>query len=1577
MILRANLSKRQLKERLQQLKREKNELEVVREDILLREKSLKERHTELKCAITQNCDHNDNISHENGNLERAEESECTNGFHTPVSQPLKPQTLPETRVTKRKIDSLNSNLTEFNSFLSTLRQGQWIDWTETTQNATLRLSALHRLATRSLLLTGNKLTWEQLTKAVGVSADRCAQANSQIRMEEGAMAQAKLRQLRVIQGEENAVCVEEHAYTRQTTEDTLSLDLSDVIESAKEELGQVVCAFQRIKKHTGKGTFDQHQRSEAIIQMRRCWRFISSLQRSDSFKGSVKTRLFRAYLRFGSEVTEAIPSLEIAWTLSRSSRQSQESISKTSESEIAISSRNDPMSLKGIENAYKRFKRPYDPEKDSVLSHLHSNTSRIDPMKILCFYELNGVCNDKNCEFQHQGDIVRLSDQDVSEAEESDGFSFLSPMETMQLDAFLSLRENLSAKFVLLTPQTFTLKNESDPSAPERTEKQTQSSKEYLALESTHETMEQLCTTKKNCRYFANDSKNIFAKAQLERRISEDPQDVRAWILYALEAIEWPDSVSSILCSHAEDSLTTQLIALHRLCFKRFNDTETLFGQEFALNRLSKALEVDGKAFSESLWLLYLNLFRHAAIPQENDDQLLEMTEQALQFLPSSYNLWLFYLSVNPIRSIQIAEALFPRVLHFLASGQEGTNGLLHEIERERSAAITNIILQFCSHYCASGNSNSAVAMLAFIQEGKHVDDEKVTWVPAASKALRNQDRFFIALNHIHILLTEELPNVTMQYLHSCHTADMEQLGCVMEELLFTRERSWLRRLTDQSVRERIEREFQRGCELLNALDCDLATLTACRNIVWTCRLLFESKANSTEAFITHVREYESHLRDAPRACWMHTTIQSHLSTEKIINLNTQALAQANSHDATAFQHLYYFLTYATNTKKNESDLGITALDSQLWLKYVEMLLLAVDLPLEMLSSQNAPSKPLYDVVDAWIKKLSRHEIDSGTANHINIYIPLSVCMLLVSNSAFQDAAELLNIVILSDRFTQLSHFQQEIIWQRYLSIQMSFHSVPDALFLSNLERFLQHIISMEAVYPSNRLATRIRFKLENWNEDKLPEIEGIIAEAMTLFVPCSFTSTWKCMDISVSLLPESKRTLFMSKYASSLSHYPEFCIRMAQWAASEWDWKQVFAASFKCLMVSTAYFDASNAHIRHSVIDALLISVLEQRLPLTEWHWNTLQHILHRHSTSKALWKFILRLEMMLGNKDLNRAKTLSSSIQQAGVSLNTCILANVEANAMEKVSPIYGITSLSRSFVLFTFANLEEIDLSSNYLVEIPSEISNLHRIRALNVSDNALLVLPPSLSRLSSLEIANFAFNNLWNISNVMWTNMRNLERLDLRANVLSQIPTSIGGIPSLCHLHVNGNLPKMTWATLIPIAMQRPQKLCIDMDPQYIETNLPPQKDTSFIESIADPIVALAHEKAPQEAPEEGEAPQEAHEEERMPLEAFEEGEALLETLAEEAAHEEEDSIANIQIELDKVQAECACSRAEIKEHAPSLWKRFIKACFPFEQSLGSCVFCGAEEKQFPHQRLNTMVLCVPCIKIAIDSLGECN
>lgn len=119
MILHANLSKRQLEERLQQLQSEKNELEIVRKRLLLREKALKERHTQLKCSNMRNGIHNDVISHENGTSERPEGNVCPNISDTPISHPTNPQTSPENRSKKRKIDQHNKNVTQFNSFMST------------------------------------------------------------------------------------------------------------------------------------------------------------------------------------------------------------------------------------------------------------------------------------------------------------------------------------------------------------------------------------------------------------------------------------------------------------------------------------------------------------------------------------------------------------------------------------------------------------------------------------------------------------------------------------------------------------------------------------------------------------------------------------------------------------------------------------------------------------------------------------------------------------------------------------------------------------------------------------------------------------------------------------------------------------------------------------------------------------------------------------------------------------------------------------------------------------------------------------------------------------------------------------------------------------------------------------------------------------------------------------------------------------------------------------------------------------------------------------------------------------------
>lgn len=220
--------------------------------------------------------------------------------------------------------------------------------------------------------------------------------------------------------------------------------------------------------------------------MRRCWRFMISLKSSESVDENPKTRLFRAYLQFGSDrmdCHEDATPLEFAWAFERfvplHSQTSQ--IPKTTVNENAATCRNEQVSLRCIEDSYKKYKRPFDPERDSVLLQLHSKKpryERIDPMKyevvsflgrtshshsfcrILCFYELNGVCNDTNCEFQHQGDIERsaASDSNVSESKSqngSDSFSFLSPVAMMELDSFFQLRESISEKFVLLAPQVY------------------------------------------------------------------------------------------------------------------------------------------------------------------------------------------------------------------------------------------------------------------------------------------------------------------------------------------------------------------------------------------------------------------------------------------------------------------------------------------------------------------------------------------------------------------------------------------------------------------------------------------------------------------------------------------------------------------------------------------------------------------------------------------------------------------------------------------------------------------------------------------------------------------------------------------------------------------------------------------------------------------------------------------------------------------------------------------------------------------------------------------------------------------
>ncbi|CAM9274922.1 unnamed protein product, partial [Hapterophycus canaliculatus] len=97
------------------------------------------------------------------------------------------------------------------------------------------------------------------------------------------------------------------------------------------------------------------------------------------------------------------------------------------------------------------------------------------------------------------------------------------------------------------------------------------------------------------------------------------------------------------------------------------------------------------------------------------------------------------------------------------------------------------------------------------------------------------------------------------------------------------------------------------------------------------------------------------------------------------------------------------------------------------------------------------------------------------------------------------------------------------------------------------------------------------------------------------------------------------------------------------------------------------------------------------------------------------------------------------------------------------------------SELFVCLT--ELEELDLSENYICYLPETIGLANGLRKLNLANNRLRSIPDGLGLLHSLESLNLVQNVLESLPRTIggW---KNLQRLDLAKNLLEEIPPEVG-------------------------------------------------------------------------------------------------------------------------------------------------------------------------------------------------------
>ena len=124
-------------------------------------------------------------------------------------------------------------------------------------------------------------------------------------------------------------------------------------------------------------------------------------------------------------------------------------------------------------------------------------------------------------------------------------------------------------------------------------------------------------------------------------------------------------------------------------------------------------------------------------------------------------------------------------------------------------------------------------------------------------------------------------------------------------------------------------------------------------------------------------------------------------------------------------------------------------------------------------------------------------------------------------------------------------------------------------------------------------------------------------------------------------------------------------------------------------------------------------------------------------------------------------------------------------ESKSIEEISKLGGRLKLNNSFC--TLFNLKKINFNSVHITTLPKNFGNLTNLEVLNLSDTSIKKLPKSISKLTKLrEITIYK-----KLSNIEVEFPNSLEKIDLRANKLNDIPKNLFSLPKLKYIDISTN------------------------------------------------------------------------------------------------------------------------------------------------------------------------------------------
>ncbi|XP_063901537.1 leucine-rich repeat protein lrrA-like [Zophobas morio] len=177
-----------------------------------------------------------------------------------------------------------------------------------------------------------------------------------------------------------------------------------------------------------------------------------------------------------------------------------------------------------------------------------------------------------------------------------------------------------------------------------------------------------------------------------------------------------------------------------------------------------------------------------------------------------------------------------------------------------------------------------------------------------------------------------------------------------------------------------------------------------------------------------------------------------------------------------------------------------------------------------------------------------------------------------------------------------------------------------------------------------------------------------------------------------------------------------------------------------------------------------------------------------------KDVENFRLKLKYKGDKTKIETSKILSEAVRTGSLDISF----NLNTLPKKKFQKLTSLTKLTMSAAgaseliseIKYLPNLVYLNLTGNYLVNLPFEITSCSALRTLLLASNKFTKVPSYLTKLTLLEELSFEKCELENISGIN-ANVQ-LRKLNLCGNKISQLPEEFMQLTSLEHLDISDNL-----------------------------------------------------------------------------------------------------------------------------------------------------------------------------------------